>query len=212
MFFGRRKRANVNLDEDGSEYSMNNAAAPMPYTMSQSNSSELIRPNMAESQYLMPSAERAGTISGSTHPSMAATNSASLAVQNPDGSDVGRSDVSAASIAADVGAVGVSSGEVRKARERQTEIARQVEEMQQRVAILRSRSVRNRQRDSLSGSVAGTTTDSEAELRNHIAALQAEVERLQTQREYFQQLGWGDEPPPQYVEDDGVGHAVPRHS
>lgn len=191
---------------------MNNATAPMPYTMNQSNSSELVQPNMAESQYLMPSAERAGTISGSTHPSMAATNSTSLAVQNPDGLDMGRSDVNAVSTAAEGGAVSAASGEMRKARERQTEIVRQVEEMQQRVAILRSRSVRNRQRDSLSGSVAGTTADSEVELRNHIAALQGEVERLQAQREYFQQLGWGDEPPPQYVEDDGVGHVMPRHS
>lgn len=183
---------------------MNNAAAPMPYTMSQSNNSELVQPNMAESQYLMPSAERAGTISGSTHPSMAATNSTSLAVQNPDGSDAGRSDGSAASDAEGSGAVPAAKGDIRKAKERQSDIGRQVQEIQQRVAILRSQSTHNRQGYSPFGFVAGTSSDNEVEFRNQIATLQAEVERLQTQQKHFQQLGWGNEPPPQYASDDGL--------
>lgn len=209
---GGRKLAKVSLDENDRDYSVNNAAVPMPYMMSQSNSSEFVQPNMAESQYLMPSAERTGAMGGFTHPSKTIANSSLLAVQNPDGSDAGRSDVSAASVAVGSGPVAAANGDIRKARERQTEIGRQVQEIQQRVAILRSQSTHDRQGYSPSGLVPGTSSDSEVEFRNQIAALQAEVERLQTQQKHLQQLGWGNEPPPQYASDDGLDNAMPRSS
>lgn len=173
--------------------------------MSQSNSSEFVQPNMAESQYLMPSAERTGPpIGGFTRPSKTIANSSLLAVQNPDEQDAGRSDGSAASDAEGSGAVPAAKGDIRKARERQSDIGRQVQEIQQRVAILRSQSTHNRQGYSPFGFVAGTSSDNEVEFRNQIATLQAEVERLQTQQKHFQQLGWGNEPPPQYASDDGL--------
>lgn len=158
----------------------------------------------------MPSAEHTGAIGGFTRPSKTIANSSLLAVQNPDGSDAGRSDSSVTSVAEGVGAVAAAKGDIRKARERQSEIGRQVQEIRQRVAILRSQSTHNRQGYSPSGFVAGTSSDSEVEIRNQIATLQAEVERLQTQQKHFQQLGWGNEPPPQYASDDGLDNATPR--
>ena len=205
MFSKQRKREDVNLDEEGSDYSLQNAAAGMPYSDHVDENPHPSQLAMAESQRLVPTSEHSGV----SRPTMASATTASFAVQNPDGSDVGRSDVGTASAAVSGGAV-AGTGVMRKARERQTEIARQVEEMQQRVALLRSRTVADRQGSTTSGSVAGSSSSNETELRNQIAALQAEVERLQSQQEYFQQLGYGDEPPPEYVESNE--HAVPRRS
>ena len=157
-----------------SQHGVDHLTLPVPYsTVDLNESSDPARSEMSETRSSMP-----GALS-------------SLAVRNPSGAEAG-------------GDAEANSGIMRK---RRTDIARQVEEMQRRVALLRSQSTAGiagsrsgMASDAPSESITGSSDSEAAELRSHIANLEAEVERLQAQQEYYQQIGLGDEPPPQYAE------------
>lgn len=166
---------------------------PVPYMTGQNRTPDHILSNLATSLEW----------DSTKHPAMRTDNynPFTVAVQSVDGPDPQGSDARATSTVINGAAVAC-----------QSDIVRQVEEMQQRVATLRSQSTADengsQQTNAPTGSVSDIASDGEAGMRNKIAALQAEVERLQSQQEYFQQLGWIDEPPPEYVEDGVVGNVL----
>lgn len=177
---------------------------PVPYMTGQNRTPDPILSNLATS--LEWDSTKRPAMRTDDH------NPFTVAVQSVDGPGPQGSDTRATSTVVDGAAVAADNGAIRKARACQSDIVRQVEEMQQRVATLRSQSTADengsRQTNAPTGSVSDIASDGEAGMRNQIAALQAEVERLQSQQEYFQQLGWSDEPPPEYVEDGVVGNVL----
>lgn len=204
LSLGRSKRRDARLDGSGKEPSEDDTMTPVPYMTGQNRTPDPILSNLATSLE-WDSTKRPAMRTDNYNPS-------TVAVQSVDGPGPQGSDARATSTVINGAAVAADNGAIQKARACQSDIVRQVEEMQQRVATLRSQSTADengsQQTNAPTGSVSDIASDGEAGMRNKIAALQAEVERLQSQQEYFQQLGWIDEPPPEYVEDGVVGNVL----
>lgn len=204
LSLGRSKRRDARLDGSGKEPSEDDTMTPVPYMTGQNRTPDPILSNLATSLE-WDSTKRPAMRTDNYNPF-------TVAVQSVDGPDPQGSDACATSTVINGAAVAADSGAIQKARACQSDIVRQVEKMQQRVATLQSQSIADengsRQSNASTGPVSDITSAGEAGMRNQIAALQAEVERLQSQQEYFQQLGWSDEPPPEYVEDGVVGSVL----